>query len=134
MKHSGSSPCILALLTLAVTISSQPQRPAKLEDMGAERDFALGPTSTTPVFDTAIPATSDAEFTPPTPTLRLARKTPPVVKSQITITPEIPRPDTQNKDRSPPGRASPAPERHSLIRVQTRGPISSEPSESLLLG
>jgi len=119
---------------LAVTISSQPQRPAELEDMGAERDFALGPASTTPVFDTAIPVTSDAESTPQTPTLRLARKTPPVVKSQITITPEIPRPATQKKDRSPPGRASPPPERHSLIRVQTRGPISSEPSESLLLG
>jgi hypothetical protein len=102
--------------------------------MGAERDYALGSASRTPVFDSSVPVTSDAEFTPQTTTLRLARKTPPVVKSQITIAPDIPRPVTQSKDRSPPGRASPGPERHNLIRVQTRGPISSEPSELLLLG
>lgn len=133
MKHSGSSPCILAFLALAAILGSQPHDPPKLDDIGAERELDLTSTESGSSLETPIPFTSDAEWTPTHVTLRQARKTPPVVKSQITITPDIPQPTSQDKDRSPPG-DSPLVERCVLVRVQTRGPISSEPSESLLLG
>ena len=134
MKHSGSSPCILAFLALAAIVGSQPPATPKLGDIGAERELDLTSASTSPSLEAQIPYTSDAEWTPTHSNLRQARKTPPVVKSQAAMTPDIPAPSDQEKDRPPPGRTSPLVARHTLTRVQTRGPISSEPSESLLLG
>ena len=134
MKHSGSSPCLLALFALAVVFATQPPAPPVIGDLGAERELDLTSTTSDPTLEISNPEPSDAEAPPQHVMSRLARKTPPVVKSQINITPDIPRPTSPPADRSPPGRASPPLERRSLVRVQTRGTLSSEPSESLLVG
>jgi len=133
LQHSGSSPCLLALFALAAVLSTQPPTPALIGDLGAERELALSSTPSGPTLEVASPVTSDAEFLPQSAFSRLARKTPPVVKSQIAMTPEIPRPASPPVDRSP-GRAAPPLLRRALFRVQTRGTISSVPSESLLDG